>query len=340
MRATRFVVLSMILSSAVGCGKPAANPTDSKPESSAKVETKADQGILGDLHKANIGSLVFATREIPMRSDESFPNTTEVSLADSVWARAYFAKSPANTYAVKGKECPVAREWKLRVRVDGGEPVVLDGDKWKDKDWDSKTTLIPRSVEDKWLWGERKVSYPAEAQTADMKLALIFHGLANGDHDLAFDLRVSCKETADDKESSKTLAKGLLKVKIDDEGKKKLADKVGPYIAANAMVDEAEVTRLRKAATKQFADGKLVEFRVLEEDWRLKRNDAGVPRHRQILAAVVLDRLGKCEVFGTEIKEEAMGGSSFGASTFADPAPEKDLKKMPIPCDNAKKNAK
>src|SRR4051794_32292003 len=105
MRATRFVVFSMIVSLAFGCGKPPAkDASGKKPAASAKAETKPDQGILGDLHKASIGSIVFATREIPKGADESFPNTSEVAVGDSVWARAYFAKSPLNTYAAKGKE--------------------------------------------------------------------------------------------------------------------------------------------------------------------------------------------------------------------------------------------
>lgn len=348
MRVTRFVVLSLLmLCGAAGCGKKGsadAKGAESEPKT-AKAEPKEDQGMLGDLHKSNVGGIVFATREIPKDAGESFPNTTEVALGESVWARAYFAKSPYNTYAAKGTACPFERKWELRVRVDGSEPTAIDEDKWKPNDWDVKTTLIPRSSEEKFLWGEKKVSFPSDMKVLDMKFAQLLHSLTNGEHDLSFEVRVTCKTSKEaEKASGKTIAKGLLKVKVDDEGRKKLADSVGPYLVDNALTDDAELTRLRKAATKAFGDSKdakLTEFRVIEPAFRVKRNDAGVPKYRQILAVSVLDKGGgKCEAVLQEIKEEALGGSSYGPSTFSDPSEEQGPKKITFPCDNAKKSAK
>lgn len=343
MSANRFVVLSLMVCGAIGCGAPPPPPKSTGPKTTEppKPETVKDQGIHGELHKANVGSIVFATQEIPKEAGESFPNTTEVSIGDSVWARAYFAKSPQNTYAGRGIDCPLVREWRLRVRVDGGDAIPLDSKAYKPAEWNTRTTLTPRSAEDnQWLWGEKRVSYPTDAESVDMKLAQLFLTLTPGVHDLTFEVKVACKKSAEAKEQALTFAKGLLKVKVDDEGKKKLIDKVGPYVVPNALPEEAEVTRLRKAITKNITDGKILDFRVIEPAWRVKRNDAGVPRNRAILALTIVDRAGKCEVAGTEIKEEALGGASFGQPTFAEPPAEANIKKTPIPCENAKKNAK
>lgn len=348
MRVTRFAVLTlMMLCGATGCGgktTKGAKGAEGEPKAE-KVVPKDDQGMLGDLHKSNVGGIVFATREIPKDAGESFPNTTEVALGESVWARAYFAKSPYNTYAAKSQSCPFERRWELRVRVDGSEATVIDEDKWKPNDWDVKTTLIPRSSEEKFLWGEKKMSFPSDMKMLDMKFAQMLHSLTNGEHDLSFDVRVTCKASKEDeKVSGKTIAKGLLKVKVDDDGRKKLAETVGPYLVDNALTDDAEVTRLRKAASKAFGeskDNKLLEFRVIEPAFRVKRNDAGVPKYRQILAVGVLDKGGnKCEAVLQEIKEEALGGSSYGPSTFGDPSPDQGPKKITFPCENAKKSAK
>jgi hypothetical protein len=151
---------------------------------------------------------------------------------------------------------------------------------------------------------------------------------------------VSCKPSKNEKEATRTLAKGLLKVKIDDDSRKKLTENVGPYLAPNALQDEGDVARLRKAVAKNFADGKVADFRLLEAEWRVTRNDAGVPRFRQIMSATIVDRAGKCEVAPLEIKEEALGGSSYGQPAFTDPPEAANLKKMPIPCANATKTAK
>ena len=94
--------------------------------------TLADQGMTSELHRQNVGKIVFSNSEIKFRNEDPAQLRTEIKLSEPLYARVYLPKAMLNhPFYIQGQEIPMARleaHQTIKMFIDGKKQAYRFGE--------------------------------------------------------------------------------------------------------------------------------------------------------------------------------------------------------------------
>lgn len=279
-----------------------------------QAKRKPDAGVVGALHAASVGKLVFASQAIA----DGAPTATAFAVDAPLYAAAYFKESPWNALHTAGVDCADApdtlKSFQLRAyfQITGGERFLLETEKFDEATFGRMTS---------WRLGEGKdVTVGGAFRNGDEEglrfrwIARVVGGLAPGANGVAFDVRAWCYGAPHDgvpvasasltlKGDEKALAAVQKRARFTLAPSQHQGGALGPF---RAVIDAAYRNRLR-----------VLEFRTGGQ-WSLVRNPLGVVLRRTMPTVVLAQRKDRpaCELVSVELAQE-FDGQSYGPTRIS-----------------------
>ncbi len=289
-----------------------------------------EEGILGPLHKAHQGQIVFATAAIPRDGDTSFALTDSFQGDQPIYARVFMSQTIAKQIAAlpdKQNNCKFdnRRRLDLAVSVDGAAVQYLGAHAPGDKTWFVASSIQPQTYDGPFI-PQGPITLPSDLGTQQASLLLLLANLPTGKHTVAISQGADCLTNP-----KVEAAKGSFSVEITPKSHAALVARL--RLADAQMVGSADFTALSAADKTTFKGAQVLDFRILEGAWDVQKNALGVPLSRTLLTLTVFQKDQACTLLGSEVKE-TFEGNGYGAPQFHDSSDSR-LKKQPVPCELA-----
>jgi hypothetical protein len=259
-----------------------------------------DQGITSQLHRANVGRIVWARERISFEAQDRVTPVREFTVADQLYGRAYLPKSLERLGREdNGGRCPnPGSVYRMKVLIDGKPAGILNEQSFESPQW-TTVQIVPnpasgdldrqnRGVYDRWQ--------------------LMVNPLADGTHQIQVELwggPASCE------------------IKYAEGGF--TLRKVGAVQAAAGTLPEArmrnpalEQTMLAAVRRQGDADEVPVRVVIIEPEWRMIRDGFNNITHREINTHVVLRKVADrtCRANDISFRQPHQGNNRFGATEF------------------------
>lgn len=306
------LLLPLALVLCAGCPTPTPKPppaTESISSAAAdNAEGTPDDGSHGPLHAANMGKILFSQARLADDAPADAPLLTEIQLGDRLYAKAFLARAAAAQLRRESAACgPSASGWVERtISVDGKAEATIGGPLTTAAEYEKQTTWI---VDLAGIDSERAVIWPNFRD--QLPLAYTLANLGDGTHTVEIVLGARCRAPKSPSDPLVVLAKGTLTVKVAPKGRAAYAAAVGPFIETNIFKSAADTKAIVAAAAKQYA-GLFLDFRGLEDDWKVSNDDKGNPLVRKLPSIVTLKNPPNCTVQGVEVVEDWVSGKWTG----------------------------
>lgn len=310
-----------------------------------KIAAVEDNGITNDLHKKNVGKIVFSNKEIAKAetSDAGFVNT--FNLGDDIYSRVYLEKSMTNEGNSIGYIAQFM-DFKVRMTVEGTQfnAIPLTARDYNDP---NPSNGYPRSIvaEDpdrRSAWTTFQIglspnaSHVAEYPSTEMHdFFYRMYQLPAGTHTVKLELVFDIPEDEAPQGSGmidegrkwttkfgqeKVLAVGEFKINITDAGKIAAGKKLCPtldWINYKLIKVPEGFDMVNKSKREGETILKVVE---IHNDWTYEKNIYGIilNRHIQGKALVQNNATKLCYVVNISFHQEniSSGGSKYGPTTF------------------------
>lgn len=310
-----------------------------------KIDPVTDQGITNDLHKKNLGKIVFAKTEIPKSetSDAAFANS--FNLGDNIYSRVYMEKSFTN-YGNEIGYISQFTDFKYRMTVAGQTFDILpqtqrDANDPNPNNGYPLSKVAANDSRDTWTTfqigmspsAEDASSYPI-SETNDFFYRM--YQLAPGSYtvklEVVFDIpedevRKQYWDSPDEGRKwttkfgkEKVLAAGEFKINITEAGKIATGKKLCPkfdWINYKLIKVPDGFTMVNKSKRPGETILKVVE---IHNDWKYIKNGFGIILRRTIGGKAIAqnDKTKLCYEIDIEFSQEniSSGGSQYGSTTF------------------------
>jgi hypothetical protein len=259
----------------------------------------ADQGMTSELHRKNIGRIVWAKERIRMDAQDRIPLASGFQFGEPIYGRAFFPKSIVTIG--EEKSCPNSRaEFRLRLYVDGVDKGLINRHYMEGKDWTTIQVTLKLTPGDEGDTGN--VGVPDN-------FAEIVETMAPGLHKI----RVEFIGQAGDRTCSLKLAEGEFTFQKSDQPVQTTAagQKLPPALMKNSALESSMIQAVKDRGWKNEEPVKVV---ILERDWRMIRNPFGTITHREINTHVVLRKFADRSIRANDIsfRQEARPGNAWG----------------------------
>lgn len=263
--------------------------------------------ITSQLHRANLGKIVFANAKIKSDADSALL-INHASLSDVVEVRAYFTTTPAQALLAKaGKECDGSSThlmWEMRDA--------------KDAEWTQLSEMfLGQPLAETWettqlgaLWGPEHV-WPRIGRTDQILSPFLHAKQAAGT--INFELRVSAScQLKEGGTAVAEMSSGTLAVAVDPASVSAYTTRTfgtQPHQFAHAedfKIIEAEARR--EWGTK---DAKVLWVRVPQREWTIVRGELGEIAYRGATVTTAIRTGDQCAIKTAIAREDAMGGGRF-----------------------------
>lgn len=294
-----------------------------------KKEPVPDQGMINELHKANVGKIVFSKSEI-VKSETSSANWTNTfNMGDDIYSRIYLSRSMTNEAYSIGTF--VQNNFRYRITIDGnkqttdvaaGGNYLISGDEEVYNSWTTFQIGISPKKEDVEYYPAYEVyvmfsklwKLPAGKHT--VKIEAVFDipedDVRGGGNDYLYTTKFG---------PERVIAEGEFTINITEEGKliagRKLCKSYDWINYKTPQVPDA-FSMVSKAANP---DEKVIKVVLLHNDWTYNRNYYGVILSREIAGRAIYQDVNTklCYLVDLTFYQEniSSGGSSYGATTFS-----------------------
>jgi len=299
------------------------------PENNAtlSVNKTADNGITNDLHKANIGKIVFSKTEILKDATSSAQFANSFTMGDDIYARIYLSRSMTNEAGAIGDY--VAQNFRYRITIDGnaqttpvsaGGNYLISGDEETYSKWTTfQIGIAPKQVD---------VSYYPRNEVNVMFSRL--YKLPAGSH------TVKIEAVFEGHDRERIIGSGEFTINITDAGKILAGKKLCPgftWLNNHVELVPDAVTMVSGGAR---AEEKILKVVVLDNDWTYIRNGYGVILSREINGkAIGQNTVNKlCYEIDVKFFQEniSSGGSKYGSTTYSRTGELEDNNGFTIEC--------
>jgi|GEM_PF-6009073 len=269
----------------------------------------APQGITSELHRQNLGKVVFAATHELKRDAEPTTLVTKTSLDGPLSIRAFFAKPASELIRDRGGACVhdgyFQFHWEMRDgRGDGAWAALPDAElsHLGREQFENSTTLrLDEVIGAKSGWP--KVHYSTNA------LARFLDKLPRGQVPLQIRFIAECK-AADRSKLSEILATGEIAITLDDAGYVAYL-KNSIVVPSDELAHRADAAQIVAEAKRTWTDGEFLWARVPQREWTIRRNGLGVVESRGVTVLVALKKADGCVVHAAAAIEDATGGGAF-----------------------------
>lgn len=281
------------------------------------VPLKADEGVKTPAHQQNVGKIVFSKSKIVAGKEKAGQFERAFKLTDSIYWRAYAARSAANAARAEGKECNPNGGVSDGVYVfydllvDGEKVGFNAGERLEGAAFEKRTTWS----EDSSLTGKAAGS----ATTVGNSFAgVIEEDLKPGKHTIQLSAWVKCTRESF---STKPVATGELTLEVSANALATATAKA-PVALPTPRKRDPKLEALAVAAANEYYKERQSSRRarkaVLIDDWTFERNEAtGVVVSRTINTALVYREGEACRFYEVEFRQDAAGGGRFGSTYLA-----------------------
>lgn len=292
----------------------------------------ADGGISSEVHRQNVGKIVFAKEEIVKGSENPSAFANSFSTADNIYSRVYLEQSMAN-YSNEIGAFPYTSDFDYLITVNGYTfPSILT----------QKVNLITFGQESFEQWTTfqiglspktEDVQYYPQREYNVLFWENIYH-LPEGKYDIRIDLifdipedeqpsgsryEENCRKFTTKFGAEKVIATGSFSLQVNNTDKVALSRKLSKDLPKAAKTDAALEQGMIKATTGMWEGQTPVKAIITSGDWLYHRDVWGNITHRTINAAVVIkfEKENVYEVFNMVFGEQNQGGDKYGAPYYA-----------------------
>lgn len=264
-----------------------------------------DQGVTSEVHRQNLGHIVFSKQLIEKGKEQPGQFASEFTLRDPIHSRFYLARSIKNECIKAGETC-FSAHLKIRFIVNGEE--VGAHDTLPDREWFSTwTTFRQESLTDAYELGSEEIN--------GFFLGAVVPKLKEGKNDIKVKVTFVADASGNKKyEHNEPICEGEFSLVVGrGEVERFLAEKA-PRLPEPRMKNpklEAEMLQaIRDAGWKEEP----LKAVIIEDDWTYERNRlTGIIVSRHISAAVLVKSPdGQCRLFYVGFGQENQGGNKYG----------------------------
>lgn len=268
-----------------------------------------DDGVVGPLHAASVGKVVFARAPITAATAAAAA-TTEVDVRDPLYLRAFVAQSPWNALHDAGVDC--GREPSLEkfwitttVAVNGGPAFDLETVAPDRATFQARTALDLTTGGAVTAGGTFGNDDEARGQMG--WLTRVVGALAPGRNTVKLATRAGCYGSAWD---GVALAEAELTI-VATAATLAEVSKRGVFKMTPSSQKPAALAKARAKVVAAYADHELLDYRSVG-DWQLRRNDLGVVLARELQTVALLRRRGtsSCQL-ASVVMTEAFDGRRY-----------------------------
>jgi hypothetical protein len=291
----------------------AADAAEAAADAAWASKRATDDGIPHAFHRASVGRIVFAGRDLDP-ADGSPPAVTKVAVEAPLFARAYFAESPWNTLHTAGVDCSdgSSRDGNLRttITVNGGEERAF-GTLGLDEASFRQRTSVAGSKHGSFTAGGAFTSRDDEGRATFTWITSIVPALREGDNQVRLKMYAWCPTAT---WAGVPIAEGTLTVTATRAGLEAVAKRAS-FTMSPSVHRAAALAAVRRKLTTHFGgrDYDLLDLRSASE-WRPVRHpDNGAILHRALEAVALLRKRGTvgCELASVEL-QEPYDGRGYG----------------------------
>lgn len=264
--------------------------------------------IQSELHRANVGKVVFAHQKIESDAT-SAALITQATLAETVEVRAYFATTPALALrALRAAECSMSSYhlvWEMRDA--------------QDAEWTALSSMyLGLPLAEGWtttriepLWGPER-TWP-KISSEDEKLSALLHAKQQASS-VPLELKVSatCQLEGTDETLVATMATGTLAVAVSPASVRSYAERT--FGKPQHLFEHAQDFKYIEAEARRVwgTDGAQVLWvRVPQREWTIVRGKLGEILFRGATVTTAVRTTTGCAIKTAIARENAMGGGRF-----------------------------
>jgi hypothetical protein len=299
---------------AMACAPPTVKPPPATESiggaGTSNAEGTADDGIHGALHKDHVGAILFSGTRLADDAPADAPLVTEINLGDRVYAKAFFARSPAHQLQKESAACgPSASGWWERtIAIDGKVEATVGSAMETGPEYEKQTAAI---VDLAGMDPDRPMIWPNFREELPVTWNLV--NASDGTHTVEITFGARCRQPKTANDPFVVLAKGSLAVKVTAKNRAAFAAAVGPFPPDAAFKSAADLKQIVPAAQRNYT-GLFLEIRGLEDEWKVT-SENGTPVVRRMPAFLAVRNPPNCTFQGVEVVEDWISGK-WSAPSF------------------------
>lgn len=289
-----------------------------------------DQGMTNELHKTNVGKIVFSKSEIVKAETSSAGFANSFNMGDDIYARVYLSRSFTNEQNLINT---VSGDFRYRITIDGNKQTTditaggnypISGDEESYNTWTTFQIGIAPKAEDVSYYPRNEVfvlfsrlwKLPAGSHT--IKIEAVYDVPAD-DVDEENSLNSYMWTTKFGAE--KILASGEFTINITDAGKITAGKKLCPAFDwlnnhTNQVPDAFAMVSKAQEPTE-----KVLKVVLVNNDWTYNKNGWGVILNRHIFGKALVQDIATKLVYEVDLtfyqENISSGGDKYGMTTFS-----------------------
>lgn len=239
----------------------------------ANAQALTDAGIPNQVHKKNLGKIVWSNESISFTDPDESKFKTSFAATDYLWGRIFLEKSPQRTIQEMTGEIKTSLSFYYDLYVDGVKNSWLV----ERGDWVTEAHLA-RTSQQVWLYVNK------EGKERDVaNWSKILSGLKPGTHEIRVDLKV---ESASEEVSKKVFASGSFQIIKKAGDKLKIGKSFSDYKAGmqDAALNAQIMENLKNWGKSQNWPETFKKVKIASTDWDIIRNSLGIILKRTVTA--------------------------------------------------------
>ena len=272
--------------------------------SSAVVHAQSDdQGITNDVHKANVGNIVFANDPISFKTPDASLFKKDFSASETIFGRLYLPQSISNTPVeritndkgevllklgdIKGESTEFpgnAVNLSYHVSINGVPIVTEMKGKFSDVNPNAMYTWFVAGDE-MYIWTTRQLFFlpPSDFEHLDrdeirdpsIAFAKALTTQKPGKHTVDVEIRFTCMSSNCEGGLSEPIASGQFTLNLTEDDLATLGKEYGRGLPEAKMRNKTLEASMKKALKDADWEYEIIKVAIVQSDWQINRNSFG-----------------------------------------------------------------